>query len=593
MNKLKYPLAAALLSILALNAQTLNAAALDQATIPSTNAPAYANTKEKLRPIIKKAMAQNHIVGLSIALVDDQTVVWAEGFGYADKANKRRAAPETVYRVGSISKLFTATAAMQLAEQGRFDIDQPVQTYVPEFSIKSRFQDAGPITPRQLMTHHSGLPSDYFEGGAATAPTGSIAQLIGKLPGEYTAYPPNLMLAYSNLGVTVLGQAVENACGMAFNACLETRLLQPLGMADSEFSSGLPETPLMSKGYGPGPSMPYVRGVPEGGLLSSVVDLSKFVRMVLASGQADGQPIIAPATLAEMLRQQNAGVPLDLDEQVGLAWFLNRLPTGEALAGHSGNLGHFNSTLGLLPQRKLGVIVLTNSDGGLGTVDQLSIQALNLMLAEKSGQAAPAQAKNATPADAAPANLSDFPGYYASAREGLVEIAESNGRLRINVNGQSLPLAQRNDGAVVIPAPSGASVPLTRTVLSDRDVLIIGSPAEGRSLLGEKLKQTALPDLWRKRAGTYRLTNAGSEADRKATGIPATLRLKIKNGFLMVDRISRVFDNGAVLTPVSDSEAIIAGLGRYHGDTVKFEIQDGVEVLRYSGFVARRKARDK
>lgn len=589
MNNMRYPLAPVLFSILALNPQALNAATLDQAATPLTDAPVYAKTRESLRPIIKKAMKQNHIVGLSIALIDDQTVVWAEGFGYADKVNKVRATPETVYRTGSISKLFTATAAMQLAEQGKFDIDQPVQTYVPEFSIKSRFPDTGPITPRQLMTHHSGLPSDHFEGDASTAPTGSIAQLIGKLPGEYTAYPPNLMLAYSNLGVTVLGQAVENACGMAFNACLETRLLQPLGMADSEFSTGLSASPLMSKDYGPGPSMPYARGVPEGGLLSSVVDLSKFVRMVLANGQADGRPIIAPATLAEMLRQQNAGVPLDLDEQIGLAWFLGRMPTGEALAGHSGSLGHFNSTLGLLPQRKLGVIVLSNSDGGLDTVDNLSMQALNLMLAEKSGHAAPAQAKSTAPADAPPANLQDFPGYYASALEGLVEIAESNGRLRLVVNGQSFPIALHNDGGVGIPLPSGTSVPLTRTVLSDREVLIMGSPAEGRTLLGEKLAQTALSDSWRKRAGTYRFTSVGGEADRKATGIPATIRLKIKNGFLMVDRISRVFDKGAVLTPVTDSEAVIAGLGRHHGDTVTFETRSGVEFLRYSGFLARRR----
>jgi len=104
------------------------------------------------------------ITGLSVALVDDQEMVWSEGFGYADKANGVAATPDTLYMVASISKLFTASAIMQLAEAGKIDIDQPVQTYVPEFSINSRFPEAGPITPRTLMTHHAGLPSDITNG---------------------------------------------------------------------------------------------------------------------------------------------------------------------------------------------------------------------------------------------------------------------------------------------------------------------------------------------------------------------------------------------------------------------------------------------
>ena len=109
-------------------------------------------------------MKANRIIGLSIALVDDQSVVWEQGFGFADKEKKLPATPETIYRLGSISKLFTATAAMQLADQGKLDIDKPVEVYLPEFSIKSRFTDAHAITPRNIMTHHSGLPRDYLKG---------------------------------------------------------------------------------------------------------------------------------------------------------------------------------------------------------------------------------------------------------------------------------------------------------------------------------------------------------------------------------------------------------------------------------------------
>lgn len=118
----------------------------------------YAYAKQYATWLIEQQMRRHGVVGLSIALVDDQRIVWAQGFGYADKAAKIAATSETIYRVGSISKLFTATAAMQLAEHGKFDIDRPLQDYVPEFSIKTRYPKSAPITPRNLMTHHSGLP---------------------------------------------------------------------------------------------------------------------------------------------------------------------------------------------------------------------------------------------------------------------------------------------------------------------------------------------------------------------------------------------------------------------------------------------------
>lgn len=108
----------------------------------------YAMIAEYVSTLIRHEMRKRDVAGLSIALVDDQRVVWAEGFGYADKAGNVPASPETVYRAGSISKLFTATAAMQLAERGTLDIDRPLGDYLPGFSIRTRFADAAPVTPR-------------------------------------------------------------------------------------------------------------------------------------------------------------------------------------------------------------------------------------------------------------------------------------------------------------------------------------------------------------------------------------------------------------------------------------------------------------
>jgi CubicO group peptidase (beta-lactamase class C family) len=146
----------------------------------------YEYTKQYFSRLIKKEMKSHNIAGLSIALVDDQRIVWAAGFGYADKANNLPATPETVYGVGSISKLFTATAAMQLAEQGKLDIDKPLQTYLPEFSMKTRFTDPGPVTPRSIMTHHSSLPSDLRKGMWSKNPE-PFTSVVDRIKDEYVA----------------------------------------------------------------------------------------------------------------------------------------------------------------------------------------------------------------------------------------------------------------------------------------------------------------------------------------------------------------------------------------------------------------------
>ena len=195
----------------------------------------YTYTRDYITWLIKNEMLGQDVTGLSIALVDDQRVVWAAGFGYADEANRIPATPETLYRVGSLSKLFTATSVMQLVEQGRMDIDKPLQTYLPEFSIKSRFGDSAPITPRSIMTHHSGLPSELLKGMWAKQPE-SLEENVNLLRDEYVANPPNYIFSYSNAGVSLLGRALERVVQRDFAGYMSETLLRPLGMYHSAFS---------------------------------------------------------------------------------------------------------------------------------------------------------------------------------------------------------------------------------------------------------------------------------------------------------------------------------------------------------------------
>ena len=162
----------------------------------------------------EQAISKKWVQGISIALVDDQHVVWASGFGYADVEAKQLATADTLYRVGSIAKLFTDTAAMQLMETGQLKLDEPVKTVLPGFSPRWWDASATPITTRMLMTHHSGLPRDVQKSFQSPRPP-RFTDEAGNFDG-YLAYRPGLMFSYSNVGLSVLGSMVEKASGTRF-----------------------------------------------------------------------------------------------------------------------------------------------------------------------------------------------------------------------------------------------------------------------------------------------------------------------------------------------------------------------------------------
>ena len=197
---------------------------------PETRLPGdYAYTKEYIRWFVQQQIKKHDVTGVSLALVDDQRVVWAEGFGYADKAHNLPATPDTLYRAGSITKLFTATAMMQLVERGLIDLDQPITTYLPEFSFKTRFPDAPPITLRHILTHHSGLPRDIARGMWSSTPQ-PYTTVLDDLTTSYVLHPPNYIFSYSNLGMTVLGQVIERMSGEPYATYVSRAILNPVGM---------------------------------------------------------------------------------------------------------------------------------------------------------------------------------------------------------------------------------------------------------------------------------------------------------------------------------------------------------------------------
>lgn len=561
----------------------------------------YAAVIRHVEALIAHELRANDVAGLSIALVDDQRVVWAQGAGWADQAGKVPASERTVYRMGSISKLLTDTAALQLVQQGRLALDAPIRDALPGFGIRSRYGDA-PITPRQLMTHHAGLPRDLAHGMWGRTGTG-FGEAVGQLADSDAAYPPGLLFSYSNVGVTVLGAAVEQIAGVPFAAHLQRTVLEPLGMASASFSTGVADTPAMAKAYRAGEPAdePDLRDVPAGGLNASVLDMSRYMMMVFADGRSGGRAILEPGTVAEMLRVQNADVALDLGFQVGLGWMLSTLGSDTLVgagpvAHHAGATIHYRSQIYLLPQHKLGVIVAANSDTAGGVVDRVANRALALALEAKTGirQPLPAPAPRPSSTPWAEAALQAWPGHYATLAGGVTVVRDGQ-HLRARVAGHELELVPGESGWMglryallgFVSVPLGVldRIELQRRPVAGREVLVARLGAQ-EMLVGERLPAEAGPAP-AELPGRYEPELAAGEFP-----LLEEVTITADAGGLVADARLRGVQQAPPRMPlriVGDHEAILPGPLADAGELVRWRRVDGQTRLRFSGYEFRPK----
>jgi len=254
----------------------------------------YQSAIQYSRDYLRHFMKKSGTVGMAVAVIDSDRVVYSEGFGFADKEAKRRVGDSTTFMIGSITKLFTATAIMQLVEQGRIALDSPITNYLPEFTVKTRFV-ARPITIRDLLTHESGLPSDIPNGAAiGQLPCAEADTLYRTVPAllsnDYAANPPRTEFSYSNLGFSLLGIIIERVSGRSYSQYIQDSIFTRLNMDHSalDFNS-VRVKHLFSKGYSDKKvQVPfYIRDVPAGMIVTNAIDLSRFLRMLFSKSVKD------------------------------------------------------------------------------------------------------------------------------------------------------------------------------------------------------------------------------------------------------------------------------------------------------------------
>jgi D-alanyl-D-alanine carboxypeptidase len=340
---------------------------------------------------IEGQIAYRGLPGIAVGVVADQELVWATGFGYADIQAKKPMTPDTKFRMASHSKLFTATAIMQLREQGKLRLDDPVSKYLTWFKVLPAADDdrGGPITIEQLLTHASGLPR---EAGAhwTTLEFPTADEIRALIADRQAAFAPQVRWKYSNLAYTIAGMVVEQVSGERWADYVQRHIFSPLGMGASSVDQNVAG---LAVGYGrrmPDGSrevLPFTdaRGMASAtGITSTVGDMAKFVSAQFRSGPMGGRQILSTGSLREMHRVRS--LENDWTSGTAIGFAVNRV-ANKTYIGHGGGYpGYTTQTLIQLDSR-VAVIVLTNTnDSNPGEIARQLMNTVGDAVAKVSAQ---------------------------------------------------------------------------------------------------------------------------------------------------------------------------------------------------------------
>lgn len=338
--------------------------------------------QHKFEGLIADAMIRDHVPGLSLAVVKDKSVVYARGFGARRFKDNAPASPNTLYGIGSCTKSFTALSMMQLMEQGKLNLHDPVKKHLPEFKVGN---DENPITIHHLLTHSSGIPD---LGGADVeilrhigvdekwVPFSSFEDLMLHVNGakDEVAAEPGKRFFYLNEGYALLGMIIEGASQLRYEYYVRDKILRPLKMSRSTFLKDEFEkdadvmTPyFMERKEGTMVATPTVHPIDrlsyaDGGLMSSVMELTNYLTANMNHGVFEETKLLDSALFGEMHKPHvQANFPSIFGKMwYGYGWHMEDDFFGHMLIGHSGSTGVSSANLSFIPDLNIGVVYACN-----------------------------------------------------------------------------------------------------------------------------------------------------------------------------------------------------------------------------------------
>lgn len=378
-----------------------------------------------------KNLQQNKsIVGISAAIIVNDSVIWSNGFGYADKMNKVPMTANTVVNIGSITKTFTSLSVMQLQQKGLLKINNPLNNYLTDFRPKTKNIDIKNITVKSVLIHTSGIQSDIWKN--SDLESGQYTDVLGYINDTYITYPPGMAGLYSNAGYNILGSLVKAVSKQDYAAYVHQNIFAPLGMSQSGFA--MDSLKYRSKIYLGGNEMKEyeLRDIASGGIYTNINDFSKYAINLMKAYNGESSSIIDSSTIREMFSLQNQNVPIESNKK-GLGWFMFKNDSNFAMY-HAGSAGFAQAKLLVIPKSKFAVIVMTNSAEGGSIAEEFCFSFLNkYQLSISDLFPAPITGKihnPSTPIKLSQHSLKRHLGNYAQA-EGYIKVILEKDRLKL------------------------------------------------------------------------------------------------------------------------------------------------------------------
>jgi CubicO group peptidase (beta-lactamase class C family) len=517
--------------------------------------PSFKRLVDRKRKAIRHAMAKEGIPGGAVALVYQGKAVWMEGFGVTDRASATPVDEHTIFSIQSTSKNFTATAILLAVQKGMLDLDAPITTYLPEFSVHSRFESdpQKKMTLRLLLSHRAGFTHEAPVGNNYYPASPSFEAHVRSISDTWLRYPVGERFAYANIGVDVAGYILQKVARMPFTECVKTMIFDPLGMSDSTcdpavYTARRNRAVGHEEGYETVPlEIPII---PSGGVYTSARDMATYALFHLNAGRAGGKQLLERNFWEEMHSFPFAG------HAYGLGVERERSEFGETVIdgfSHGGGGFGFISAFSFYPRAGLAWAAFFNKPGNEGYEafnDSLCGEILESLYGKKKPWPA---AKDLTTVQVPKEALESFVGRYLGRGGEVFEIKLAGDVLGMKREKDFRKLSFTSPVDAFLTEPSGEVDSMHLEAANDYRPKFLrcpNGPSFGDLDYNDGPADAPGPDQkqWQTYVGDYRMRVYGKPV--------VTIKVHVMNGYLYLDERKLIVEHEPGLFFSADGEAL-------------------------------------
>ena len=540
---------------------------------------------EKL--VIDKAKA-NSLKGISVAIIESNKNLLLSGYGIGSQKNNLAINDTTNFKIGSISKVFTALLIMKLVETGKINLDKPIDTYIKEFSINKRYISNNPSI-RQLLTHHGGMPSDIFNGFdfqnyIPPDYDRKFTEIPDLLKNEYSSEVPGKVSAYSNISYGLLGLVIERVSGKKLNEYANEILFTPLNMQSTSYLDQNSEN--VSNGFlnGKEISAPKIRDLGAGSVSSNAKDMANLMKMFINLGKYEEITVFKEITLIEMFKIQNKSALYDGDFEIGIPFWIDNYSSTSTLYTHGGDLPPFHAQMILDIKNKTGITVMTNTLSSSLLMKEISVDILKTLNPDLNLKKL---VKNKIPSVA---DLHQAEGKYINSSS-ILEIKKKSSELETNLgplylegntNNRFQPLIRLLFGLIPIRIEALKSIEFSFKKSSENkkySTLYFNNMPVSTFI---EYTLAIIHEEWKKRLGNYKIVTIDKNSSMNKINLSIEDNLLVLQGDLKISNLE--VPAKFLLRTSSEKLAFTEGMGRNSGLALQFIENSKGEYLLFYGF---------